>query len=268
MVLLQVVASDTGPTVTGVTTENLQQYLNELFQAVLEVPGPCRSSQSAAPFTSAVLPLQLTETGILAGSRSAGRSACNRCPQTEQLRAIRSNGKGRWMRSGSVQGDLAPDKVAVGVKCAGTVAEGCGRALLDVLWLAWTQATPGAPANAAAADAWIKGAVSEDGPVLRIVNLAKDLLAQQLVRRTTPQPAAQRHGGQTQPGSFPAQLPRRRRPGLGGMLLPRLPHMWAGGPAPAEALEAAEARLEQRSHHTAVDLRAHRVTAPSHFEHS
>lgn len=65
MVLLQVVASDTGPTVTGVTTENLQQYVNELFQAVLEVPGPHRSVQSAAPFTSTVPPLQLTETGSL-----------------------------------------------------------------------------------------------------------------------------------------------------------------------------------------------------------
>ncbi len=172
------------------------------------------------------------------------------------------------MRSGSAQGNLAPDKVAVGVKCAGAVAEGCSRGLLDVLWLAWMQATPGAPANAAAADAWIKGAVSEDGPVLRIVNLAKDLLTQQLVRRTTPQPAAQRHGGQTQPGSIPAQLLRRRRPGLGGMPLPCLPHMWPGGQAPAEAMDAGGARLEQRSHHTAVDFRAHRVTAPSHLEYS
>lgn len=119
------------------------------------------------------------------------------------------------MRSGSAQGNLAPDKVAVGVKCAGAVAEGCSRGLLDVLWLAWMQATPGAPANAAAADAWIKGAVSEDGPVLRIVNLAKDLLTQQLVRRTTPQPAAQRHGGQTQPWLNPRAAPSAQaaRPG-------------------------------------------------------
>lgn len=38
VVLLQMVASDTGPTITGVDKDNLQQYLNELFQAVLKVP--------------------------------------------------------------------------------------------------------------------------------------------------------------------------------------------------------------------------------------
>jgi len=110
------VASDTGPTITGVDKDNLQQYLNELFQAVLK-------------------------------------------------------------------GELAPEKLAVGIKCAGTVADGCSKALLDVLWLAWMEATPGAPPNAAAADAWIATAVSEDGPVLRIVNLAKDLLKQQMVTK-------------------------------------------------------------------------------------
>ncbi len=68
------------------------------------------------------------------------------------------------------------------MKCAGPVAEGCSAALLDVLWLAWMEASVGAPAIAAAADDWIKTAVAEDGPVLRVVTLAKDLLKQQLVR--------------------------------------------------------------------------------------
>ncbi len=79
MVLLQVVASDTGPTVTGVTTENLQQYLNELFQAVLEVSGPHRASQSAAPSTSAAPPLPAHRNWLTWSSRSTRRSTGDRC---------------------------------------------------------------------------------------------------------------------------------------------------------------------------------------------
>lgn len=54
IVLLQMVASDTGPTITGVDKDNLQQYLNELFQAVLKVPelGCHYRAAACVPFLS------------------------------------------------------------------------------------------------------------------------------------------------------------------------------------------------------------------------
>jgi hypothetical protein len=38
-----------------------------------------------------------------------------------------------------LQGELAPDKFADGVRCAGAVADGCGAAVVDVLWMSWLQ---------------------------------------------------------------------------------------------------------------------------------
>lgn len=81
-----------------------------------------------------------------------------------------------------MQGQLAPEKLAEGVKCAGVVVENCGAALTDVLWLSWAEASLEAPPNIANSAEWVTTAIAEDGPVLRLASLAKDLQKQQLVR--------------------------------------------------------------------------------------
>ena len=50
----QLVASDTGPTIVGVTAENLPLYLYELFQAVIKVR--CQPSSLAGPLLCLHLP--------------------------------------------------------------------------------------------------------------------------------------------------------------------------------------------------------------------